>query len=127
MNETIVDSTMINLKVFPKNNNYDIGRTDTKAMEHRSKSDDIIVKELLDVQAATIGTKKLDNVLGTNSNMKHNQSSSPERLHSEVANVGESTSTTNLRRDNLGKDKGNLNQSMIFIFNKHESTYLCIR
>ena len=109
-NETMTESTKISLKVFATLNHENKCRTDINTIELRSKSDDIIVKELLDVQAATIGSKKLDNVLDTNSNVKHNQHSSAEHLSSELSNLGDRTSTLNKRRGNLGGDKGNLNQ-----------------
>ena len=73
MNETVVEISKVNPNVFLAHNKYDKVHSDKNSIENRNKSEDIIVKELLDVQAATIGTRKLDSVLDPNAFMKHSQ------------------------------------------------------
>ena len=76
-----------------------------------SGSDDIIVQELLDVQAATIGTRKATDRLVYNnvtSNSKQNVLIEKPPCSISVSHLDEKRSASTARRDVIRNDKGTL-------------------
>ena len=73
------------------------------------QENDIIVKELLDVQAATIGVKKLDDKMEKNATEKDKKGNCPRKLHSTLSYAEQRMCTLTCSRGaTVATDKGNL-------------------
>ena len=85
-----VDETEINSsKLYAKNmlQVVDKKRRDGKTSKQGERCDDVIVNELLDAQAATIGAWKLDNVIDQVSLGSNDQPKSNRSLSSKISNA----------------------------------------
>ena len=73
------------------------------------QENDIIVKELLDVQAATIGVKKLDDKMEKNATEKEKKENCPRKLHSTLSYAEQRMCTLTCSRGaTAATDKSNL-------------------
>ena len=73
------------------------------------QENDIIVKELLDVQAATIGVKKLDDKMEKNATEKDKKGNCPRKLHSTLSYAEQRMCTLTCSRGaTVATDTGNL-------------------
>ena len=94
MNSSIVDkdvdeTEIKSSKVYLKNlkQKTEKKRTSTINCKQSERCDDVIVNELLDAQAATIGAWKLDNVIDQISVGKDSQTNSSRSSSSQVSNA----------------------------------------
>ena len=90
-----VDETEINSsKLYAKNmlQVVDKKRRDGKTSKQDGRCDDVIVNELLDAQAATIGAWKLDNVIDQASMENNEHPKSNRSLSSKISNAIKGTS-----------------------------------
>ena len=94
----MAESSKINPKMRQNLDKEDNSNSIEKVPNVRgSKKDDMIMKELLDIQAATIGTRKSNERIDRNANKKNKQNTSTEKSLSHPSNDTEEDSS--FRRD----------------------------
>ena len=85
MDETEIKSTKLNTKNLIQKTEKNV--TASNVSKQDGRCDDVIVNELLNAQAATIGAWKLDHVIDQMSIRKDKQSNGSRTLTSQVSNA----------------------------------------
>ena len=76
---------------MPHHINDEKKRMSTNKSKQGGRCDDVIVNELLDAQAATIGAWKLDNVIDQMSESRNTKTNSSRGMSSQILNATEGT------------------------------------
>ena len=87
----MVKSSKIHSNNFPHHINDEKNRTSIKKSKQGGRCDDVIVNELLDAQAATIGAWKLDTVIDQMTTGRDTQTNFSGVLSSQTSNSAKGT------------------------------------